>query len=235
MTALRHIVEPMGLLLAWQPADEQAPNRTRRVVASISKGPDGQAIFRYLANSPDYKEAQKAGFQGHPAFDVKEPEVSSGVLEAFMRRLPPRKREDFGDFLALHRLPSPFPFSDMALLGYTGARLPSDGFSLVPIFERGVAPCDYILEVAGFRHEQALSTADLTLGDAVSFIEEPANQIDPGAIAIHHDGKRIGYVNRTLKDTFKTWLVERHVTGHIERINGKPERPLVFVRVEISC
>lgn len=235
MTPLRYIVEPAGLLLAWQPSDEHAPDRTRRVVATISKAGEGRATFRYLTSSPDFLAAWDQGFRGHPAFDVKVRETSEGVIEALLRRLPPRKREDFGNFLALHRLPDPFPFSDMALLGYTGAKLPSDGFSLVPVFEPGVAPCDYILEVAGFRHEPLARANELSIGDVVMFEEEPNNPIDAGAISIHHAGKRIGYVNRALKDTFKVWLAQRTLSARIERINGKPERPLVFVRVEVAC
>ena len=234
MNPLRHIVEPVGLLLTWQPQDEQAPNRTRRVVGEVRLSKEGGAEFHYLKGTMDFDEAIKNGFQGYPAFNLKADEVSSsGVLESFLRRLPPRKRDDFAEFLALHRLPVPFDHSDMALLAYTGSRLPSDGFSLVPIFPENTASCDFLLEIAGFRHADGAQQESLRIGDPISFEVDSANPIDQDAICLVHHGVRIGYVNRALRATINTWLHNRSVTAVIERLNGKPERPLVYVRVEV--
>lgn len=233
MNLLRHIVEPVGLLLTWQPQDEQSPSRTRRVVGEVRLNKDGVAAFRYLKGTPDYQKAVEAGFKGYPAFDKKTEEITTGVLESFLRRLPPRKREDFSEFLNLHRLASPFEHSDVALLAYTGARLPSDGFALVPIFPDNVAPCDFLLEIAGFRHVAGTDTANLTVGDPVGFAVDQSNPVDQDALAIEHNGVRIGYVNRALRDIFSKWLQNRAITATIERINGKPERPLVYLRVSV--
>lgn len=233
MSTLLHIVEPVGLYLTWQPQDEQAKTRTRRVVADIRRDSHGSVVFRYLKGTTDFKEAEMAGFKGFPAVDIKSEGTSTGVLEALLRRLPPRKREDFSEFLALHRLPHPFAYSDFALLGYTGARLPSDGFSLVPIFPEDVAPCDYIIEIAGFRHADGADVSRLSVGERVSFSVDAENPVDQDAIGIVHGGIRIGYVNRALKDSFGLWMKKNLVTGTIERLNGKPERPLVYVRVSI--
>lgn len=237
MTAspLRHIVEPARLLLTWQPVDERSAQRTRRTVGEVVRG-NGSAemVFRYLSGTPDFVAAQEAGFQGYPAFALESTEVRQGVHETLMRRLPPRKREDFADFLALHRLPSPFPYSDMALLGYTGARLPSDGFALVPEFPDDAAPCDYITEIAGLRHVYDGSMTDIQIGDAVSFLVDPANAVDADAIAVIHRNRRIGFVNRALRKNFHAWLGARSVAGTVERQNGKPERPLVYLRISVS-
>jgi len=222
------------LLLTWQPSDEASPDRTRRVVASLTPDVDGRVTFQYLDNTPDFKHATSAGFEGHPAFNAKSSPITNGVLETFLKRLPPRKREDFSDFLAMHRLPDPFKFSDLALLGYTGARLPSDGFALVPVFPDNVEQCDFILEVAGFRHEPDASTTALGLGDNVQFHEEENNPYDPGAIAIFHKGMRIGFVNRILKSQISKWMHNCRLSGIIDRINGKPSRPLVYVRISVT-
>lgn len=229
---LEHIHEPKRLLLTWQPVDEASSARTRRVVGSLEEI-DGQSIFRYLKDSEDFRKAQEAGFEGHPAFrlnNTKEDHV--GAIESFLRRVPPRKREDFGKYLTQHRLPTPFPFSDMALLGYTGARLPSDGFSFVPDFAPEDVPCDFLLEVAGVRHCQPDISA-LSLEDAVTFDAHVENEVDVDAIAILHDGIKIGYVNRALRKTFRSWLETREVNASIERLNGKPERPLVYLLVKV--
>lgn len=234
MNPLRHIVEPVGLLLTWQPKDEQATSRTRRVVGEVRLNNDGVAEFCYLKGTADFDCAKENGFQGYPAFTPNSDTPSTtGVLESFLRRLPPRKRDDFSEFLALHRLPFPFNNSDFALLGYTGARLPSDGFSLVPIFPENSAPCDFLLEVAGFRHAEGAAISNLAVGDEVSFAIDSTNPVEQDAIGVYHSGIRIGYVNRALKDTFSTWMKNRIVKAAIERLNGKPERPLVYVRIEV--
>lgn len=231
---LLHIVEPTRLLLTWQPVDEHAPQRTRRTVGEVlRRGSDTELVFHYLKDTPDFEEAQRAGFQGFPAFPLGIAEVSQGVHETLMRRLPPRKREDFAEFLAQHRLPFPFPHSDMALLGYTGARLPSDGFALVPEFPVDVVPCDYLMEVAGLRHVYAGSMTTIQNGDVVSFQQETTNPVDSDALAVMHQGQKIGYVTRTLRQNFHRWLATRRLTATVERQNGKPERPLVYLRITV--
>lgn len=229
---LEHILEPKRLLLTWQPADEAASARTRRVVGCLEEI-DGQSVFRYLKDSEDFRKAQDAGFEGYPAFrlnDLKDCHV--GAIESFLRRVPPRKREDFGKYLNQHRLPSPFAYNDIALLGYTGARLPSDGFAFVPDFAPEDVPCDFLLEVAGVRH-CLQDISNLSIEDVVSFDTHVLNDVDTDAIAIQHDGIKIGYVNRALRKTFRSWLDTKQVTASIERLNGKPERPMVYLLVQV--
>lgn len=233
MNLLRHIVEPEALLLTWQPSDERSTTRTRRVVGKIWVDQEGKAVFQYLKGTDDYAKAEAMGFKGYPAFDAKDADTREGVIESFLRRVPPRKREDFAEFLESHRLPHPFPHSDLALLGYTGAKLPSDGFALVPVFPKDGVPCDYLLEVAGFRHETGVDIDLLTVGSFVTFRMEQDNPVDTDALAVVHRGIRIGYVNRALRGIFHRWLETYAVTASIERINGKPDRPLVYIRVRV--
>lgn len=234
-TILQHIHEPVALLLTWQPSDESGAQRTRRVVGRLSV--EGNEVsFRYLKGTEDFERATSDGFRGYPAFrleDKSQTVFTQGVMESFLRRLPPRNREDFGDYLKLHRLPYPFEFSDLALLGYTAAKLPSDGFALLPDFQPDNAPCDFILEVAGFRHYRS-NTAGLVASDPVAFDLCPGNEVDPDAISILHNGETIGYVNRALRSVFRRWLAERTVEARIERLNGKPERPLVYLYVSVK-
>ncbi len=234
MNILRHIVEPSRLLMTWQPLDETAPSRTRRIIGEIRCEKDGQFVFRYLQHTPDFDEACKAGFKGFPAFHLKDrndSEIHQGVIESLMRRLPPRKREDFPDFLIQHRLPSPFNHSDMALLGYTGARLPSDGFALVPDFSASEVPCDYLMEVAGVRHILGTDLSSIHEGDAVEFVIDRENPVDRDALLVVCHGQKIGYVNRAFRETLHRWLKQYRVSATIEKLNGKPERPLVYVRI----
>lgn len=237
MTVLQHIVEPERLLLTWQPTDESSPNRTRRIVGEICQTPNGQAVFRYLIGSHDFQAAQMDGFKGFPAFPLKEkePETDQNVIESLMRRLPSRKREDFSDYLARHSLPAPFDYSDFALLGYTGAKLPSDGFSLVPVFPEDAVPCDYLTEVAGLRHVFDGTIETIQKGDPVFFEVDSDNPIDQDALAVIHQGRRVGYINRAFRQTVHRWVHSHQVSAWVDRLNGKPERRLIYVRFSIRA
>lgn len=233
MNRIEHIVEPDRLWLVWQPTGVDLPRRTRRVVAEIRRDPEGGAILHYLRDSDEYRFAQQEGFEGFPGFRVDDAEHDRGVLDTFMRRLPPRKREDFSEYLAMHRLPAPFPGTDMALLAYTGAKLPSDGFEIVPDFSANTPPLEIVIEVAGFRHQRAVALADLNIGDRVFLQPEPDNPQDDQAIAVCHDQGPIGYVGRPHLSAMHRWLHTARIEAEIERINGKPERPLVYLFVRV--
>jgi hypothetical protein len=236
MTPLRYIVEPERLLMTWQPSERSGQSRLRRIVAEVNDDRTASAWrFRYLLGTEEMVAAQAAGFEGHPAFKLADADYKQGVRETLLRRLPPRNREDFADFLMMHRLPNPFPGSDLALLGYTGAKLPSDGFSFVPVFPAHSDPCEYILEVAGVRHVYVGDLEHIRAGDLVAFELEPSNTFDPGAITVLHRGQKLGYVNRALLPSFHNWLVGGKLEGRIERKNGTPARPLVYVRVCANC
>lgn len=234
MSKLRHIVEPERLLLTWQPSDENATARTRRVVGEVFLDASGQPVFRYLKDTSDFEAAVAAGFKGFPAFPLGSDEIRQGVIESFMRRLPPRKREDFAEYLAQYRLPAPFNYSDLALLGYTGARLPSDGFGLVPVFPQDAVPCDLLLEIAGLRHVFSGDLSSIHVGDSVTFAVDSENPVDPDAISVVHHGRQIGYVNRALRLPVHGWLRSRNVSAAVERLNGKPERPLIYIKVSVT-
>jgi len=52
------------------------------------------------------------------------------------------------------RLKPDIHLSNFALLGYPGAKLPSDGFSIIHPFNDAKSEVELILEAAGFRHIQ---------------------------------------------------------------------------------
>jgi hypothetical protein len=235
MKLLVNIVEPKKLLLTWQPADEQSPDRIRRVVAELVNDVEGKSVFRYLRNTVDFEDAVKAKFTGFPAFELNDNLYTNTPIEVFRRRLPPRSREDFSQFLLQYRLPFPFNYSDMALLAYTGARLPSDGFSLVPVFDIEQVPCDYLMEVSGVRHVIKGNLDEMiAIDDIVTFERDAENLIDIGAIQVLCRNNKIGYVNRAMLGIFNFWIDNRTVSATIERINGKPSRPLVYIRISVS-
>jgi hypothetical protein len=230
MTFIEHFFDPKRLWLVWQPAlTALGVARTRRIVAEITHDNDIYT-FRYLTDSADFKSARAEGFEGYPAFRVSENEYHNNVLATFTRRLPPRKREDFSEYLAAHRLPSTFSGSDMALLAYTGAKLPSDSFELVPDLSDSKLPLQIIMEVAGYRYHKK---EGLKENDTVKFSFDKDNPYDTNAIAITHSGQKIGYICRPFLSIMKKWLHTAHVYAKIERLNGKPERPVVYLFVSV--
>jgi hypothetical protein len=234
MNRIQHIVEPERLWLVWQPASPNRSGRMRRLVGEIVREQATDSAFlRYLDETDDFETARSEGFEGYPAFKVTVGKHTHGVLDAFMRRLPPRNREDFNEYLATHRLPDNVPYSNMALLAYTGGKLPGDGFEFCADLGEARPPFELVLEVAGFRYQQA-SAANLTLGEPVEFVPEPDNEFDQYAVAIHYNGQRIGYVGRAHIGAFHIWMERGYVVNAIiDRVNGKPERPLVYLFVTV--
>lgn len=193
----------------------------------------GEPIFHYLNQDDDYHKARAEGFQGYPAFNRSEDEHRIGVLEAFMRRLPSRKRRDFAEYLEKYRLPADFKGSDLALLGYTGAKLPGDGFELCADLSGVKLPLETVMEVAGF-WRLGIHQGELSVGDEVTFRPEPSNEADPNAVAILHFGRRIGYVPSPLLPAVHEWLADGRIEAYVDRLNGKPDRPLVYLFVAVS-
>ena len=235
MSSINHIVEPQRLLLSWQAIE--VPVRSRFLVGEIVRG-EG-ATFRYFPESEDYRRAKEAGFGGYPAFRVSNggAEFNGNVLEAFLRRLPPRSREDYGDYLRQYGLSKCQTLSDIALLGYLRAKLPGDGFELVHTFEEaGDDPFEFILEVAGFQHSSKVDFDTIDDSANVSFHCEPENPSDPQAIEIRWDNRKVGYVDRVRTMIFHRLFEERRsFNASIYMRNGTTSRPLLYLFIEVGA
>lgn len=228
---IRHVIEPERLLLVWQPLDP-AKDRTRRIVGELVRE-QGKVTLRYLSRYDDFGEALKMGFTCFPAFSKTEKDYTEGVLETFVLRLPPRSRTDFKNFLESIRIPFDAQVSDFALLGYSEARLPGDGFSIVNPFDDCPSPCEFLSEIAGFRHYKE-SEARYEIGTELRFEREKDNPFDANAIAVIANDKKIGYVNRVQVQAVSHWLTQNRVRAFIERNNGRPGWPRVYMFVEVS-
>ena len=234
MHFIDHIVEPMRLYLAWQSAREDC--RTRFLVGELLKGERGDISLRYSLNTKDVNDALKAGFDGYLAFPALE-KVHHNVLDSFLRRIPPRERSDFTQYLEGLRLHPDAQLSDFALLGYSGARLLSDGFSLIHPFDNVSGPCELMTEVAGFRHYVAQLHSELKVGDTVSLAIEFNDVVGESAVRVVYGDQLVGYINRGLKDTFIDWITNnRLVNAFVEKVNGTSHRPALYIFVQIkSC
>lgn len=231
MHFIEHIIEPTKLLLTWRATDERY--HPRYVVAELNRV-GNEITLQYLRESKDFSNAQREGFTGYPAFQDMA-ETHSNVLDAFMRRLPPRTRGDFKQYLEGLRLKPDAQLSDFALLGYSGAKLPNDGFSIIHPFNDANGPCELLLEATGYRKINKSDGFEINIGDAANFVREFNEDIKEEAIRIMVDGKHIGYVARTLIPTFNEWLNDGRVSeALIEKTNGTPGKPTVYLFIKIS-
>jgi hypothetical protein len=222
---IRHIYEPSKLILAWQ-APDGLGNRTRYAVGEIAKT-NGVFVLHYYFDTPDVTKAKSLGYEGYAAFNLKQPEHEKDVLAAFMRRLPPRSRADFPQYLEGLRLSSS-ALSDFALLGYSEAKLPSDGFSLVNPLDDAGTPNEFLLELAGYRHhEPSLTKSDI--GAVVDLVPEPTNPFDQNAVAIRYGSRTIGYINRLQAPVVGKWVQENRAFAVLEKLNGTPAKPRAFI------
>ena len=194
-------------MLVWQ-----APDGSDRSLLPVGelREQDSVVTFRYLTSSEDFRKAKELGFVGYPAFRKFEGVYTDGVMDSFLRRLPPRSRGDFSKFLAQWCLPATATLSDFALLAYAGGKLPSDGFSVLWPLDDIKAPGEILLEVAGFRY-QGVRLDELSVGMPVSFVSEPENPMDALALSVEVAGRRIGYVKRPQRPAVMHWLTHYHI------------------------
>ncbi|MBF0460044.1 MAG: hypothetical protein HQL87_01485 [Magnetococcales bacterium] len=193
--------------------------------------------MRYLKGTEDFAAALSAGFLGYPAFPLDQDYYTSGIVETFMRRMPPKRRRDYDDFLRFWRLDPALSISPLALLGYVGAQLPGDGFSLVHPFDTAKPPFEFLEQVAGFRYmpDAQEICALLHEGQEVYLRPDPDNTHDPLAIRIElADNRPIGFVNKLQAPGLHRWLDIPGVRGFIDRINGSESRPLIYVFLEVG-
>ena len=233
MNLIEHIIEPKRLYLYWQ-----SPEYHRHKVAEMNRDAiSGDINLVYLVNTDEYSKAIEKGFTGYPAYPIDKDKYSD-VLDIFMRRLPPRSRMDFGEYLTALRLPNNVKISDFALLGYAGAKLPSDDFLLIHPFEDITLPCEILVHVAGFRHyneARGMLNKEIVEGVDVQVKDEPDNQFDSQAIAVYIKNIKIGNITRGIIPSFREWmhkgLIHKLV---VERINGTSENPELYLFLKLS-
>lgn len=151
-----------------------------------------------------------------------------------MRRLPPRTRGDFPQYLEGLRLKPNVEISNFGLLGYSGAKLLSDDFSIIHPFDHTEGPCELLLEAAGYRHLQNQNKTSIQIDQSAFFTKEFNEVTQEEIIRIDVDGIHIGYVNRGLVPTFLDWMKNNRIEGAwVEKINGSPGKPAVYLYVKI--
>ena len=233
MNYIEHIIEPQKLLLTWQARIPEYKDGMRRIVADLVRNGDNADLV-YLRETPEFDEAKKLGFDGYSGFTIEQG-THTNVIAAFMKRLPPKKRGDFYKFLNAIRIKPESEISDFALLGYSGARLPDDDFTVINSFSDIEPPFELLATVEGYRyHQESLPQPSLEEGMPALFQYEPDNSRDPLAVKILIKDQHAGYVCRGLHTQFHEWFDKGYnVTATVERINGTEERPQIYLLVRV--
>jgi hypothetical protein len=232
---------PERLVLAWE-APKLSADRSRWAIGELINEAFG-AEFRYYHGQEftakncgrEYQRLLDDGYEGFPGFypHSRTQSFRTDVVEAFRRRLPPQRRSDFKQYLEHYGLDATPEISDMALLGITGARLPSDGFELIDPLTTTGDRFEVVLQIAGYGHY--LSQAEgAQVGARLSIDLEPENKFDPNAIAFRFSGQTIGYVNRLQVEGLKRLLAEKSIEAFIMRLNGTQSSPRAYAFLRVS-
>ena len=232
MRYIEHIIEPEKLLLSWQP--QPTKGRGRMFVAELIRK-ENDADLVYLLDSREFKNATSLGFEKYTGFPVEQ-RRHENVLSIFMKRLPPRSRGDFGKYLDSLRIRKDAEISDFALLGYSGAKLPDDDFTVVNTFENAIPPFELLLHVQGYHYyANQLPLSSINQGQGAVFQPEPENEFDSRAVKIVINETRVGYVCRGLTESFHKWFEAGYkIDASIERINGPEDKPEIYLYVSVK-
>lgn len=232
MHFIENIVEPTKLLMTWSSSEQI--HRTRYTIAELHKVGD-KVTLRYLANTKDFREAQKKGFESYPAFPNTDIEYDHGVVDVLMRRLAPKSRSDYSQYLTNYRIKPETKLSNFGLLGYTGARLPSDGFAIINPFFKTEGPFEFLVEIAGYRHLSKTEASTL-IGSKASFRKNFDNERQEDTVEIFINETHTGYITRALVPDFIAWMKSGRIKDSwVEKINGNPGHPLIFLFVKFAA
>lgn len=234
MKYIEHIIEPEKLLLSWQ-TSQLRRNRGRMFVAELIRN-ENDADLLYLFDSDEFRSAQSLGFKEYPGFTSNQQKYEN-VLFAFMKRLPPRSRGDFGKYLDSLRIRKESKISDFALLGYSGAKLPDDDFTIIHTFGKAIPPFEFLLHVQGYRYYmERLPFNSIKLGQIATFQAEPENEFDTKAIKIIIGGIHAGYICHGLTESFHKWFEMNYkIEASIEKKNGTEDQPEIYLYVSIKA
>ena len=93
--------------------------------------------------------------------------------------------------------------TDFTLLGYSDAKLPSDGFTIVNPFSNTVPPFEFLADIQGCRFNlKNMPYKEIEIGMKITFEPEADNQQDSDAVIAMINGQKIGYLCRGLNDSF---------------------------------
>lgn len=223
---IKDVVKSDFLYLMWK-----SPEKERYIVGKLYPNK-----FQYIKN----QKAEELGFTGYPAFNIEQ-EEHDNPIETFMRRLPPKHRTDIDKYLNLYALSIDLikekSITDFQLLGYTGAYVTGDPFNFANPFmgEDCKPPIQFILKAAAFNRYHQNFIRENLVGKSISLEKEPSNSCDSNAVKLYCDSQQIGYIPHGYSETITKWInsgCQFDVT--VDRINGSPESPDLYLFVQVQ-
>lgn len=231
MLTIENYVQVNTLFLTWQTSHDR---RQRYIVGEVRKTEQGYCLV-YSTDTDDFNEARSKGFEGYPAFPLTEKTYNNDVMATFMKRLPPRTRTDFKDYLQSHHLPPSFDGDDFLLITHTGIRLPSDGFNLVPKLSEASIPFDFVMPLAAGSHylKDYEKPDSIEVGQVLRLVAESDNEHDTNAVKVMLEDTQIGYVIRPLSQTVND-LLRRNVTCQVARKTRIESKLMIYLMISVT-
>ncbi len=225
-------IQTRRALFTWQRPLEQPGSRDRFAVAELLQC-EGGVAFSYL-DEGSLAPVMEAGFRGYPGLALGDAHEAETALDVLARRLPPRDRPDFHEFLETFGLSPQADFSNLSLLAYTGARVTGDSFGVTETFDGFDRPFRYVFDVSGYRHYRN-DALDLAVDEPLIFRLEPTNEYDSDAIEIARENDvRLGYINRLQAQTVRGWIEHGNIDARVFKVNGRSAYPRLFVMADIE-
>jgi len=179
------------LFVAWQ--DPETRSITPVGCLTRRQGSDGETFeFRYLRQARHLQHFRPfVGFSS-----LEECYRSTDLFPFFENRIVPRTRDDYVDYVGTLGLPiDADPFE---ILAHSEGRRATDAIEVFPapsLDADGVVTCRFL--VHGVRHIPGAHDAidGLTLGEVLSVLPDPQNEVDRLAVLLRTGGYRlVGYV-----------------------------------------
>lgn len=233
MRYVTQICEPERLVVTWQ--SNSVEQRARLKVAEVHRSLSGEVKFSYLKDTEEFDLACTNGFAGYPAFKLNIPIHRQNILPILIRRLPPKSRSDYSEYLSKFGLTTSIEISDFGVLGYTEAKLPSDSFNFIHPFDNAISDFEFVTEIAGFRYNylEPVIESDL-INRRVDIIPDGDNKFDQNAMQVVLHNKRIGYINKVQALAFRSWHDNSRIRAYINSIGGPEERREVQLFVSVK-
>ncbi len=241
MQLIEYIYPPTKINIIWQKPDADGISSGDRFLIGHITIEGNKSTLQYY-DSEEVKRATEKGFVGLTAFPYEKAKIWHGdIIEVLSRRLPPKTRGDFEEYLRSYGLSEKLKdeITIAELLAYTNGKVAGDGFSFFHSFENVQIPFEFSFEIAGFRYSEGMVIQDKKslVGEKVFFEPEKINNFDQEAIKVltEQDGKKImlGYIPKGLNCVLHNYLEANKNESIIVKVNGSVEKPSVFVITKV--
>jgi len=211
------------IYLVWR----QGPGTRRHAVGILDRDVAGSHTFKYLPEAKSLMSSE--GFTPYTEFQELDKIYNGNVADIFGQRLVRVERSDSGSFFRFWEADQDKVTDKFYLLGKTQGLVATDNFEFLADYH--LCPeTHFVTEVAGLSHDK-LDRDEISIGDRLTFKPEPDNIIDPEAVIVLKDDRKIGYIKKYHNHIFNKPGAE-HLTLTVKALdqNGTIKRIFVLVK-----